>query len=256
MIEALTKNVPHWEYPQYKRGDTVALFTTCFIDQFFPSAARAVVQLLEEQNVPVEFPPEQTCCGQPALNSGYRDDAISVMNQFGRVFEKYRWVVTPSASCAAMCRIFFQDLAPESAAAKVGLRVYEITEFLVNVLGITDTGAAFPHKVAMHIGCHGRRELGIAEPAMKLLHSIRGLDYHEIPNIEECCGFGGTFSVKMAGTSLAMGRKKVANIRAAGADVVATTDLSCAMHFGGIMRLDPTMKSIPVMHLAEILVNR
>ena len=255
-IDALTKNGPRWDYPTYERGETVALFTTCFIDQFYPSVGRAVVQLLEEQGIPVDFPAEQTCCGQPALNSGYDAEAIRVMEQFTGVFAPYRWIVTPSSSCAAMCRVFFQNLAPGSEAAKVGSRVYEITEFLVHVLGITETKARFPHKVAMHIGCHGRRELGVVDAPMQLLHGIRDLDYREIPNMEECCGFGGTFSVKMAGTSLAMGRKKIENIRATGADVVATIDMSCAMHFGGMMRLDPTMKSIPIMHLAEILIRR
>lgn len=256
MRDLQTADVPVWEYPTYEKGEKVALFSTCFIDQFYPVVAKAVWTLLEEQGIPLTYPREQTCCGQPALNSGYREDAVKVMHQFARVFAPYRWIVTPSSSCAAMCRIFFQNADPDSEAARVGGRVFEFTEFFVNVLGVKETGARVPKKVAMHIGCHGRRELGVVEPPMTLLHGIRDLEYTPIPNIEECCGFGGTFSVKMAGTSLAMGRKKVECIRQTGADVVATIDMSCAMHFGGIMRLDPTLKDVPILHLAELLLQR
>ncbi|HBT76604.1 MAG TPA: Fe-S oxidoreductase [Planctomycetaceae bacterium] len=255
-MDALNTAVPEWDYPTYRAGEEVALFTTCFVDQFYPSVARAVVQLLEESGIPVVFPEEQTCCGQPALNSGYEGDALRVMEQFAQVFAPYKWIITPSSSCAAMCRVFFENAAPDSFMAKIGKNVYEFSEFFVNILGLDDVGAVFPRKVAMHIGCHGRRELGVVEAPMRLLRGIRGLEYREIPNMDECCGFGGTFSVKMAGTSLAMGRKKVENILKTGADVVATIDMSCAMHFGGIMRLDPRIEPVPIMHLAELLVQR
>ena len=257
MIEALERAVPTWEYPEYK-GEEVALFIPCFVDQFFPEAGVATVKILEKLNIPIVYPEDQTCCGQAAFNSGYWDDARKVMAQFGRVFEKYRWIVTPSSACAAMCRVFFKEADPNSPAVAVGARVFELSEFLVDVLKKTDFGARFPQKVAMHIGCHGRRELGIARAAQTLIDNIRDLEYVAIPNVEECCGFGGTFSVKMPGTSLAMGNKKIENIRKVyreGVRCIATTDLSCAMHFGGMMRRDPELKSLQIRYLAELLVD-
>jgi len=237
----------------YVVGETVALFIPCYIDQFYPSVGRAMVRILENEGVPLEFPPEQTCCGQAAFNSGYWPEAKRVMEHFERVFSKYRWIVTPSGSCAAMCRVFFEQLTPGSEAAAVGKRVFEISEFLVDVLGKTDFGARCPKKVGLHIGCHTRRELGIVDAPLKLLQGIRDLEYVPIPFIDECCGFGGTFSVKMAGTSLAMGRRKIENIQTSGCDILATTDMSCVMHFGGIMQLDPMLKKVPIVHVVELL---
>ncbi len=256
MITPLETARVQLEYPKYTAGEKVALFIPCYVDQFYPMIGRATVQLLEEAGISPVFPKEQTCCGQPAFNSGYWNDTRKVIDHFAKVFESYPWIVTPSGSCAAMCRLFYEEAAPGSLGAAVGKRVFEICEFLVNVLGITDTGARYAKKVTMHIGCHTRRELGVAEPAMTLLRSIRDLEYLELPNMDECCGFGGTFSVKMPGTSLAMGKKKIENIQKTGAEVVATTDISCAMHFGGMMRLDPTMRDIPVVHLAELLIRK
>ena len=237
----------------YRNGETVALFIPCYVDQFYPSVGRAMVRILENEGIPLEFPPEQTCCGQAAFNSGYWPEAKRVMEHFERVFSKYRWIVTPSGSCAAMCRVFFEQLAPGSEAATVGKRVFEISEFLVDVLGKTDFGAHCPKKVGLHIGCHTRRELEIVDAPLKLLQGIRDLEYTPIPFVDECCGFGGTFSVKMAGTSLAMGRRKIENIQASGCDILATTDMSCVMHFGGIMQLDPVLKNIPIVHIVELL---
>ena len=254
-FETIEQKRPKFEFPKYTQGEKVALFIPCYVDHFYPSIGKATVQLLEKAGIPLVFPEEQSCCGQPAFNSGYWKDAQKVIDHFAKVFEPYQWIVTPSSSCAAMCRIFYEESSPESLGAKVGKRVFEICEFLVDVLGITDTGAKYPKKVTMHIGCHGRRELGNAESAMKLLHSIRDLEYIELPNMEECCGFGGTFSVKMPGTSLAMGKKKIENIQKSGAEIVATTDISCAMHFGGMMKLDPVMKDIPIVHITELLIR-
>ena len=162
--------------------------------------------MLKRYGVPVVYPAAQTCCGQPAFNSGYWEEARRVIRHFCDVFEPHRWIVCPSASCTAMCRVFFGHVDPDPRIVGIGRRVFELTEFLHDILGVTDTGATFPHKVTMHIGCHGRRELGVVDPPMRLLRSVRGLTYCELPDIEECCGFGGTFSVKMPGTSLAMGR--------------------------------------------------
>jgi L-lactate dehydrogenase complex protein LldE len=230
------------------------MFMPCYIDQFFPEIGEAMVSLLTSRGVPVVFPDEQTCCGQPAFNSGYWEEARRVIHHFCKVFSSYRWIVTPSASCAAMCRVFFGHVDPSDQIVGVGRRVFELTEFLVDILGVKDTGATFPHKVALHIGCHGRRELGVVDQPMQLLQSIRGVEYCEIPNIEECCGFGGTFSVKMPGTSIAMGLTKKENIVRSGADVVASADISCLMHIGGILRRDPATRHIRTMHLAELLV--
>lgn len=255
MTDPVLRSYPKWNYPEYQSGETVALFIPCFIDQFYPSVGKAMVNILENENIPLEFPTEQTCCGQAAFNSGFWPEARNVMDQFVKAFESYRWIVTPSTSCAAMCRVFFEQLDPGSKGAEVGKRVFEISEFLVNILKKTDFSARFPRKVALHIGCHGRRELGIVDPPMQLLEKIKELEYTPIPFMEECCGFGGTFSVKMAGTSIAMGQRKVENIQASGCDVLATLDMSCVMHFGGIMEKNPTMKNIPIVHLVELLAG-
>jgi L-lactate dehydrogenase complex protein LldE len=253
MPDPVLRSYPRRDYPKYCSGETVALFIPCFIDQFFPSVGIASVKLLEGEKIPLEFPPDQTCCGQAAFNSGYWNEAKQVMEHFVDVFQSYRWIVTPSTSCAAMCRVFFEQLDPNSKAAKLGQQVFEISEFLVNILGKTDFSARCEKKVALHIGCHGRRELGIVNPPLQLIEKIHGLQYTPIPDMEECCGFGGTFSVKMAGTSIAMGKRKAENILASGCDLVATLDISCAMHFGGIMKRNPAMKNIPIVHLVELL---
>jgi len=248
--------LPQWDYPAYEAGEPVALFIPCYIDQFYPEIGRATVRLLRGLGLPVEFPEDQTCCGQPAFNSGYWEQAQCVARQLARTFAPYRWIVCPSASCTAMCRVFFRHMEPEGLLAEVGQRVFELTEFLVNILEVTDLGAVYPHKVTLHIGCHGRRELGLVTPPLRLLEQVEGLQYCELPNIEECCGFGGTFSVKMPGTSIAMGQTKVKNIVASGAEVVTSCDVSCLMHIGGILRREPTTRHIRAVHIAEILASR
>ena len=256
MIDALEKSVPTWNYPEYK-GEEVALFIPCFVDQMFPEAGVATVKVLEKLNIPIAYPEEQTCCGQPAFNSGYWKDAAKVIKKFNNDFKKYKWIVTPSAACASMCRVFYKECLPDSPEAEIGSRVYEFHEFLVNVLHKTDFGVSFPHKVSLHIGCHGRRELGIAAAVQTILDNIKDLDYVPIPNVEDCCGFGGTFSVKMPGTSVAMGRKKIENIRKVyeqGVRDIVTTDLSCAMHFGGMMKREDDLKTMRIHYLAELLV--
>lgn len=249
--------LPRWQYPAYEPGEKVALFVPCYIDQFFPQIAQAVVEILERLGVPLVFPEEQTCCGQPAFNSGYWEEGRRVIRHFCRVFAPYQYIVCPSGSCTAMCRVFFGQADPDNPqAAAVGSRVFEFTEFLVSILGVTDLGARFPYKVTLHSGCHGRRELGIVGQPLTLLNNVRELVYCELPNIEECCGFGGTFSVKMAGTSLAMGETKVTNILRSGAEVVTSVDISCLMHIDGIMRRRPETRHIRALHIAEILNSR
>jgi L-lactate dehydrogenase complex protein LldE len=254
MIRSAITPAPRQDQPPYQKGEPVALFIPCYIDQFFPSIGKATVTLLERYGVPVVFPDRQTCCGQPAFNSGYWEEARDVIHHFCKALEGHRWIVCPSGSCAAMCRVFFGHVDPSDDVVNTGRRVFELCEFLVDVLGVTDTGATFPRKATLHIGCHGRRELGVAEQSMTLLSNVRGLEYRELPNIEECCGFGGTFSVKMPGTSLAMGKSKVENIIKTGADVVVSNDISCLMHIGGILQRNPDTKHIQTTHIAEVLV--
>jgi L-lactate dehydrogenase complex protein LldE len=246
---------PRQDDPPYQKGETAALFIPCYIDQFYPAIGQATARLLTDSGVPVVYPEEQTCCGQPAFNSGYWGEARRVIHHFCRVFAEHRWIVCPSGSCTAMCRVFFGHVDPSDEVVGVGRRVFELTEFLVDMLGMTDTGASFPHKVTLHSGCHARRELGLLEQPLALLRSVRGLEYCELPKIEECCGFGGTFSVKMPGTSLAMGRTKVENIVRSGADYVVSNDISCMMHVGGILERDPATRHIRPMHIAELLVQ-
>jgi len=253
MIEARQTMAPRQDNPPYQKGEPAALFIPCYIDQFYPEIAQATARLLTRQGVPVVYPAEQTCCGQPAFNSGYWDEARRVIHHFCDVFAPHRWIVCPSGSCTAMCRVFFGHVDPAEQIVSVGRRVFELTEFLVEILGVTDTGATFPHKVTLHSGCHGRRELGLIDPPRTLLDSVRGLTYCELPDTEECCGFGGTFSVKMPGTSLAIGRSKAENIARSGAEVVVSNDVSCLMHIGGILQRDPDLRHIKTMHIAEVL---
>ena len=253
MSETANTPAPRQTDPPYQTGEPVALFVPCYIDQFYPQVAQATAALLERLGTPVVFPPEQTCCGQPAFNSGYWEPSKKVIRHFRDTFAKHRWIVTPSGSCAAMCRVFFEHVDPREETVAVGRRVFELTEFLVDVLGITDTQATFPHKVTMHIGCHTRRELGVAEQPLTLLKNVQQLQYHELPDVEECCGFGGTFSVKMPGMSLSMGHTKAENILNSGADVVVSPDISCLMHIDGILQRNPDSKHIKIKHIAEIL---
>lgn len=255
MIKPANDPAPRQEEPPYRKGEPVALFIPCYIDQFYPQIADATARLLGRQGVPVVFPEEQTCCGQPAFNSGYWDEARRVVHHFCDVFAGHRWIVCPSGSCTAMCRVFFGHVDPAERIVGVGRRVFELTEFLVDILGVTDTGARFPHRVTLHVGCHGLRELGVVEPPVALLKNVRDMTYLELPDGEDCCGFGGTFSVKMPGTSLAMGRTKVQNILSTGAEVVVSPDISCLMHVGGILRRDPKARHIQIKHIAEVLTS-
>lgn len=247
------EKAPRQDAPPYQPGEPVALFIPCYIDQFYPGIGQATAELLRRQGCSVVFPEEQTCCGQPAFNSGYWDESRGVIRHFVRTFSKYRWIVSPSGSCAAMCRVFFGHVDADEQVVAVGRRVFELTEFLVDILGVTDVGARFPHKVTLHIGCHGRRELGLVDAPLRLLQNVRDLEYVELPNMDECCGFGGTFSVKMPGTSIAMGQTKAENVLKTGAEVVTSPDVSCLMHFGGIMERNPAMQHIRTMHIAELL---
>lgn len=242
----------------------VALFVTCVNDAVFPATGIAVVKLLERLGVQVDFPAAQTCCGQPQYNTGYRRDTEPLMRRTAGAFQGYEYVVTPSGSCAAMIRDNYPRIgrlkAAEGrgsdlrrAASSLAPRTYELTEFLVDVLGVTDVGAYFPHTVTYHPSCHGLRVLGLGERPRRLLEAVRGLELRELPRAEECCGFGGTFAVKNSDVSAAMGEDKIGHALTTGADVLCGADNSCLMHLGGLLRRQDA--PVRALHLAEILAS-
>jgi L-lactate dehydrogenase complex protein LldE len=229
-----------------------ALFVTCVNDAVYPSTGVATVRLLERLGVEVDFPTGQTCCGQPQYNTGYLRETVPLARRTARVFEGYDYVVTPSGSCAAMVRKHYPAMG-DSTAASLAPRMYELTEFLVDVLGVTDVGAYFPHVVTYHPSCHGLRLLGLGERPRRLLEAVKGLELRDLPGAEECCGFGGTFAVKNADVSAAMGQDKVRNAVSTGAEVLCGADNSCLMHIGGVLGRegDP----VRALHIAEILAS-
>ena len=227
----------------------VALFITCFNDTLFPEAGRATVALLERLGCEVDFPLEQTCCGQMHMNSGYPREGAALARRFARVFDGAEAVVTPSASCAGMLRKQVTDGPP----------VYELSELLidrldvVDVLGVDDVGAYYPHRVTYHPTCHSVRALRLGDRPMRLLRSVRGLDLVDLPDALECCGFGGTFAVKNADVSTAMLSDKVRNVLNTRAEVLCAVDSSCLMHIGGGLARGRT--GLRTVHLAEILAS-
>jgi len=234
----------------------VSLFIPCFVDQMAPEVGMDVVRVLERIGCEVEFREEQTCCGQPAFNSGYWNDARPLAERFVKVFRGAETVVCPSGSCTTMVRNFYPELLAgtmREEAASLGKRVFEFSEFLVRVARVTDVGAVFPHRVAFHDACHGLRELHIQNEPRELLRRVRGIDFVEMPNSQECCGFGGTFAVKFDMISAAMGETKVGNAEASGAEYLASIDPSCLMHIDGILRRRKS--SVRTIHLASILAK-
>jgi L-lactate dehydrogenase complex protein LldE len=243
----------------------VGLFITCFNDTLFPQVGRATVEVLERQGVEVDLPLAQTCCGQMHFNSGYRDECIPLVARFTEAFAGYDAVVTPSPSCASMVRHHHPTVARLAEdrgrapglmeqVAQTGPRVYELCEFLIDVLGVTDVGASFPERVSFHPTCHSRRLLGIGDRPERRLRAVRGLELVDLPRSEACCGFGGTFAVKNPDTSTAMGNDKVHDVLDTGAPVLTAADTSCLLHLDGL--LSRLGAGIRVMHLAEILASR
>lgn len=237
----------------------IALFITCLNDTLFPATGRAVVTLLERLGCRVEFPQGQTCCGQMHFNTGYQRDCVPLVRRFTEVFAGYDAVVTPSGSCAGMVREQYGRVAELSGDARLSTAVqeappvYELSEFLVDVLGVTDVGAYFPHRVTYHPTCHSLRMLGVGDRPLALLRAVRGIDLVELGAAEQCCGFGGTFALKNADTSVAMCTDKVRHVLDTGADVLCAGDNSCLMHIGGT--LSRLRTGVRVMHLAEILAS-
>lgn len=221
----------------------VTLFMPCFNEVLFPGTGIATVRVLEGLGHEVAFPRDQTCCGQIHFNTGFRKEARRLMGRFLSVFGGADVVVAPSASCVAMVREQFPELARESGDAALaeeirGLagRTFELTELLVGKLGVEDVGARFPHRVTFHPTCHSVRSIHVGDAPLRLLRAVSGLELLPLPRSEECCGFGGTFSVKNSHTSLAMMEDKIRSVRESGAEVLTAVDNSCLMHLAGGMR--------------------
>jgi L-lactate dehydrogenase complex protein LldE len=235
----------------------VTLFIPCFVDQLTPEVGLDMMRVLRRLGFEMEFPEEQTCCGQPAFNSGYWDDARPLAERFLRVFADYEAIVCPSGSCTTMVRNFYSPLLAARGApgevASLAARVYEFSEFLVKVAKVTDVGASFPHRVAYHDACHALRELQLKWEPRELLRHVRGLEMVEMAYCEECCGFGGTFATKFPMISSAMGETKAANVEASGAQYLTSSDPSCLMHIEGLLRL--RQSAVRTIHIAGILAQ-
>jgi L-lactate dehydrogenase complex protein LldE len=235
----------------------VTLFIPCFVDMMYPQVGISMVKILEQLGHSVECPGEVACCGQPAFNSGYWDEAREAAVKAVERFKDAEVVVIASGSCGAMMRVFYPELFAgtkhEQDAKRLAPKCHEFSEFLVNVLGVTDLGASFPAKVTFHDGCHGLRELRIKQPPRQLLAKVKGLELVEMSE-EVCCGFGGTFAAKFPMISTAMGEVKCARAMETGAEYVVSNDSSCLMHIQGVA--DRQRLPIKTLHLAEILASR
>ena len=236
----------------------IALFVTCLADTLFPTVPRATVTLLERLGHDVVFPSGQTCCGQMHVNTGYQAEALPVVRHHVDVFEDCEVVVAPSGSCVGSVRHQHARVARRAGdealarrAEAVAARTYELSELLVDVLGVEDVGASFPHRVTYHPTCHSLRMLRVDDKPLRLLRHVRGLELVELPQAESCCGFGGTFALKNADTSTAMLADKMRHVVGTGAEVCTAGDSSCLMHIGG--GLSRMRTGVRTLHLAEIL---
>jgi L-lactate dehydrogenase complex protein LldE len=239
----------------------ISLFITCIVDQLYPQVGMAMFQLLTRLGVEVTFNAEQTCCGQPAFNSGYgneaREVAARMLRLFSRELESVDYIVAPSGSCVTMIKnhypgLFADDPQLRAEAEKVGSRLYELSQFLVDVLGVEDVGAGFSGRVTYHDSCHLLRELGVSQPPRKLIGAVRGAEFVELDE-GECCGFGGTFSVKYPEISTAIGEAKIASIERSNAETVVACDASCLMQIAGL--LSRKGSAVRPLHLAEFLAG-
>jgi len=238
----------------------VALFITCFNDTLFPETGRATVEVLERMGLEVDFPFEQTCCGQMHFNTGYQREAIPLVRRFVRVFKDYEAVVAPSGSCVGMVRELYQMAAGFAndeqllhEVEELSTRVFELSEFLVKKLRVTDVGAYYPHRVTYHPTCHSLRMLKVGDAPLELLRAVRGIDFVELPEARECCGFGGTFAIKNADTSIAMLGDKLRHVLETEAEVCTAGDNSCLMHIGGGLKRQRA--GVATVHLAQILAS-
>jgi L-lactate dehydrogenase complex protein LldE len=238
----------------------VTLFITCYNDTLFPETGKAVVRLLERLGHEVIFPLDQTCCGQMHYNTGYQREAVPLMRRFVETFKDAEVVCIPSSSCVAMIRDHYPLMAEESGDASLVRaveellpRVYELSELLVKKLGLEDVGAYYAHRVTYHASCHSLRGLQLGDIPLQLLRKVRGIDLVELPNVDRCCGFGGTFAVKNGDVSAAMLAEKMKDVENTSAEVCTAVDNSCLMHiFGGLHRARTGVKTV---HLAQILAS-
>ncbi|WP_419874008.1 (Fe-S)-binding protein [Candidatus Pristimantibacillus sp. PTI5] len=233
----------------------VSLFITCLSDALYPRVGEAMVRLLAKYGVSLEFPTVQTCCGQPAFNSGYWKEARESAKTILDAFEDSDFVISPSGSCTGMIhhypKLFEDDPVMLKRANKLQSKSFEFTQFLVQVLDVTDVGAAFPHKVTYHPSCHGSRILGVKDEPLALIQNVKGLELVPLPFAEDCCGFGGTFAVKMADISGAMVTEKVDHVLETEAEVLVGLDMACLLNIAGNLRY--RNEPVRVMHLAELL---
>ncbi|MDW8171073.1 MAG: (Fe-S)-binding protein [Anaerolineae bacterium] len=242
------------------RGKRVSLFVTCLVDNLYPQTGLAALRILEHLGLEVDFPLAQTCCGQPGFNAGHRDEARTVARQFLRAFANSQVIVTPSGSCAAMVRheypaLFADDPQALALAQRLAGITWELSEFIVDGLGIDDIGARLPEprRFAFHDCCHGLRLLGLSSQARQLIGHVENAQLSELAESDSCCGFGGLFSVKMSEVSAAMLRRKMGHIKASDADDVLLGDVSCMMHINGGLARDGTSRR--TRHFAEVLAS-
>ncbi len=235
----------------------VELFIPCFIDQLYPSTAFNMIRVLEKAGCTVNYNANQTCCGQPAFNAGFQDDAREVCTKFMQDFEGSNYIIAPSASCVGFVRNYYRKLFDNSslhnAVKDMQHRIYEFSDFLVNVLKITDLGATFNSKATYHDSCAALRECRIKQEPRVLLSKVRGLELAEMQDVETCCGFGGSFAVKFEPISIGMADQKVVNALNTGADCIISTDHSCLMHLDGYIRQKGL--KLQTMHIVDVLAS-
>jgi L-lactate dehydrogenase complex protein LldE len=244
----------------------VYLFVTCLVDTFFPEVGEGMVKVLDGLGADVEFPPDQTCCGQPAFNSGYRDEARAVAERFISIFEKAlaeskdkeTYIVCPSGSCTTMLKVFYKELfanSPEylNKIEHISSKTYEFSEFLVKVMKKADVGAQYDGIVTYHDSCHLLRELGVKDEPRRLIEAVRGVEFREMDLHDACCGFGGAFAIKFPRVSVSMLDEKIDCILGSGADTVVSSDMGCLMNIRGA--LDRRKIPVKVMHIAELLAR-
>lgn len=235
----------------------VDIFIPCFVDQLFPEAAFNMIKVLEKAGCNVNYNPAQTCCGQPAFNAGFWDQCKDVAEKFIADFPNERYIVTPSASCAGMVKNYYPEIFHNSVlhnkSKSIQKNIYEFSDFLVNVLNVTDIGARLNGVATYHDSCSALREMGIKKEPRTLLSNVRGLEIREMQDTETCCGFGGTFSVKYEAIAVGMAEQKIIHAEETSADIIISTDVSCLMHLDGYLKKQN--KKIKVMHIADVLAS-
>lgn len=235
----------------------VDIFIPCFIDQIFPETGFNMVKVLEKVGCGVNYNPEQTCCGQPAFNAGYWADCKEVGEKFIKEFQNDRYIISPSASCVGMIKNYYPEMFHNSVLhneyKQVQKNIYEFSDFLVNVLKITNIGATLNGVATYHDSCAALREYGVKREPRILLEKVKGLELREMKDVETCCGFGGTFSAKYEPIAVGMTEQKVNNALETGAEIIISTDSSCLMHMDGYMKKQN--KKLKIMHLADVLAS-